>query len=64
MTKIFCDRCGKEILDGKTRVVKIENVRRICGGSYFCEHKYEVCPTCANLIQQYTELDYEKEETQ
>lgn len=64
MTKIFCDRCGKEILDGKTRVVKIENVRRICGGDYFCEHKYEVCPTCAKIIQQYVELDYEKEEPQ
>lgn len=63
MTKIFCDRCGKEILDGEKRVVKVEEVAKARDGDYSYFHRYEVCLTCAKIIQQYIELDYEKEET-
>lgn len=61
MTKIFCDRCGKEILNGETRVVKVEDVMRARDGDYSYLHRYDVCLTCAKIIQRFIEG---KEETQ
>ena len=63
MTKMFCDRCGKEILSA--RRIKIEDVIPVHNpdGDFSYCHIYEVCPMCAKIVQQYIELDYEKEET-
>lgn len=61
MTKCFCDRCGKEILDGFRCGVKIFQRRNLPDDDYEYHKIYEVCPTCAKMVQRYIESNLEEE---
>jgi hypothetical protein len=53
MTKIFCDRCGVEIVDFEQADVSITTYDG--DGERDCSTEYELCPTCVAKLYEVVE---------
>lgn len=63
MIKHYCDKCGKEIING-TNGKFIEITRMPFGRNVFTDYSFELCNDCLEGLAEYlgTEVDWEKKD--